>query len=85
MKLDTQPVAEDFAGKSLLIMVSYASGMPGFSPSEWVSDKLEVLKSEQQRAVLITEFASNLISSGRSKVIKARSLSKTSVSVWEII
>lgn len=75
MKLDTKPVAENFAGKSLLIMVSYASGMPGFSPSEWVSDKLEVLESEQQRAVLITSSASNLVSSGRLRVIKVPSLS----------
>jgi len=64
-----------YAGVEVLILVSYASGMPGFSPSEWVSDKLQVLKSEGQRVVLITSSASNLRSSGNLTVVKIPSLS----------
>jgi hypothetical protein len=49
--------------------------MPGFSPSEWLSDKLQVLKSKRQKVVLITSSASGLASSGDLRVIKVPSLS----------
>jgi len=64
-----------YAGVEVLILVSYASGMPGFSPSEWLSDKLQVLRSEGQKVVLITSSASSLESSGDLKVIKIPSMS----------
>jgi len=64
-----------FAGVEVLIVVSYASGMPGFSPSEWVSDKLEVLKVQKQPTILITSTASHLESTEILTVIKVPSLS----------
>jgi len=64
-----------YAGVEVLILVSYASGMPGFSPSEWLSDKLQVLRSEGQKVVLITSSASSLESSGDFRVVKIPSLS----------
>ncbi len=68
--------ARMFAGVEVLIFVSYASGMPGFSPSEWVSDKLEVLKVHSQPTILITSTASLLESTENLTVIKVPSLSQ---------
>lgn len=65
-----------FAGVEVLIFVSYASGMPGFSPSEWVADKLEVLKVHNQPTILITSTASRLESEDNLTVIKVPSLSQ---------
>lgn len=64
-----------YAGAEVLILVSYASGMPGFSPSEWLSDKLQVLRKQGQKVVLITSSASTLVSSRDFRVIKIPSLS----------
>lgn len=65
-----------FAEVDVVILVSYASGMPGFSPSEWLSDKIEVLKSEGQPAILITSPASCIDSSPGLLVIKVPSISR---------
>ena len=74
-KLESIGAGGHFAGVRVLILVSYASGMPGFSPSEWLSDKLQVLKHQRQKVILITSSASSLVSSGELKVIKVPSLS----------
>lgn len=75
MQRNIDPGGVPFAKVKVLIVVSYASGMPGFSPSEWLSDKLQVLKNQGQKVILITSSASSLISTGNLQVIKVPSLS----------
>lgn len=75
MQTKTESRPEHFAGVKVLILVSYASGMPGFSPSEWLADKLQVLSHQGQKVILITSSASSMVSSGDLKVIKVPSLS----------
>ena len=75
MQKKVDPMGVHFARAKVLIVVSYASGMPGFSPSEWLSDKLKVLDHQGQEVILITSSASSLVSSGNLKVIKVPSLS----------
>lgn len=75
METITESRPEHFAGVKFLILVSYASGMPGFSPSEWLADKLQVLSHQGQKVILITSSASSMVSSGDLKVIKVPSLS----------
>jgi hypothetical protein len=57
------------------ILVSYASGMPGFSPSEWLQDKLMVLSMRNANILLITSLGSQLKSSKNLHVVKIPSLS----------
>ena len=61
--------------KSELIFVSYASGMPGFSPSEWIEDKIQAALDLGYRVTLITSFGSQLGSKPGLSVIKIKSLS----------
>jgi len=58
------------------IVISYASGMPGFSPSEWLDDKLQVLSQRGLSVLLITSTASGLVSTNSLRVRKISSISR---------
>lgn len=58
-----------------VVLVSYASGMPGFSPSEWIDSKLKAARDLGQKVTLITSADSTLKSCPHQKVIKVNSLS----------
>lgn len=60
---------------SNLILVSYASGMPGFSPSEWVEDKILSALDLGHNVTVVTSFGSQLASRDRLRVVKVRSIS----------
>lgn len=56
-----------------LVVLSYESGMPGYSPSEWLEDRLRVLRSMNVSTTLITNGGSSLKDEPGSTVIKVRS------------
>lgn len=60
---------------SNLLLISYASGMPGFSPSEWVEDKILSALDLGYRVTVVTSFGSELASRDRLRVVKVRSIS----------
>lgn len=59
-----------------IVVVSYASGMPGFSPSEWLDDKLMSARQLGQKIVLITSMSSQLTNTSSLKVVRIPSISK---------
>jgi hypothetical protein len=58
-----------------ILLVSYASGMPGFSPSEWVDSKLTAARRLGQHVTLITSAGSQLDTCEHQRVVKLHSLS----------
>ncbi len=58
-----------------IILVSYASGMPGFSPSEWVDSKLAAARYLGQHVTLVTSASSQLDTCDHQRVVKLHSLS----------
>lgn len=60
---------------SNLLLVSYASGMAGFSPSEWVEDKILSALDLGYSVTVVTSFGSKLASRDRLRVVKVRSIS----------
>jgi hypothetical protein len=56
-------------------MVSYSTGMPGFSPSEWVDEKLAAARQLGHFVILITSASSQLQTCQHQRIIKLASLS----------
>lgn len=65
------------ATTSKVLLVSYSTGMPGFSPSEWIQDKLEAARELGQFVILVTSASSLLESCSHQKVVKLSSISRS--------
>lgn len=58
-----------------VVLVSYASGMPGFSPSEWIDSKLSAARALGQHVTVVTSADSELETCQHQSVIRIHSLS----------
>lgn len=61
---------------STVLLVSYSTGMPGFSPSEWVDDKLEAARQAGQYVIVVTSASSKLQTCSHQRVIRVASISR---------
>ncbi len=68
---------EPIPTRPTVLLVSYSTGMPGFSPSEWVDDKLQAARVAGQFVVLVTSVSSKLVSCPHQEVFKVASISKS--------
>lgn len=74
-ELSDCPHQESAPRLKTILVASYSTGMPGFSPSEWVDEKLAAARQLGHYVILVTSASSQLETCQHQRVIKLASLS----------